>query len=394
MEIPRSINEYHPTKCSPNAGGVSCTAIRRTTGDVLQDAQFVSINSSKLKDFAQVLVMKISENEKSRQNNVQDKDIEGDCNNNSVSYIEWDECGWHFCDDRVDKGGNGVLTTQYIFVLDALNWCFWPTKDFEYEQLAMSLTNVLRKDNHAFDAMRLLNLKLEELQSWFLPNILPTPAERLNKIHELGYVLHTQFDGQAINLVKRANNSATKLVDLVVQYFPGFRDHSIYNGKQVFFYKRAQILVGDLWAAFGRQTNFTNSSDDLGTSASETSNHCNFPDISELTMFADYRVPQLLREEGLLVYAEELAKKVDEYVEIPSNSKEEVEIRSCTVQCVEMLLNAIKDHFLQDKDRYHSDLKERVCKITSVELDWLLWQIGEGRCKIMKPHHRTLTVYY
>ena len=92
--------------------------------------------------------------------------------------------------------------------------------------------------------------------------------------------------------------------------------------------------------------------------------------------------------------AEELAKKVDEYVEIPSNSKEEVEIRSCTVQCIEMLLNAIKDHFLQDKDRYHSDLKERVCKITSVELDWLLWQIGEGRCKVMKPHHRTLTVYY
>ena len=166
------------------------------------------------------------------------------------------------------------------------------------------------------------------------------------------------------------------------------------NGKQVFFYKRAQILVGDLWAAFGRQTNFTKSSDDLGVPASETRNHCNFPDISELTMFADYRVPQLLREEGLLVYAEELAKKVDEYVEIPSNSKEEVEIRSCTVQCVEMLLNAIKDHFLQDKDRYHSDLKERVCKITSVELDWLLWQIGEGRCKIMKPHHRTLTVYY
>ena len=235
MEIPRSINEYHPTNCSPNAGGVSCTAIRRTTSDVLQDAQFVSINSSKLKDFAQVLVMKISESEKSKENNLQDKDIEDDCKNNSVSYIEWDECGWHFCDDRVDKGGNGVLTTQYIFVLDALNWCFWPTKDFEYEQLAMSLTNVLRKDNHAFDAMRLLNLKLEELQSWFSPNILPTPAERLNKIHELGYVLHTQFDGQAINLVKRANHSATKLVDLVVQHFPGFRDHSIYNGKQVFF---------------------------------------------------------------------------------------------------------------------------------------------------------------
>ena len=42
-------------------------------------------------------------------------------------------------------------------------------------------------------------------------------------------------------------------------YFPipctiGFRDTTIYNGSIVHFYKRAQILVGDLWAAYGRPT--------------------------------------------------------------------------------------------------------------------------------------------
>jgi hypothetical protein len=28
------------------------------------------------------------------------------------------------------------LTAQYVFVLDALNFCFWPLANYEYEQLA------------------------------------------------------------------------------------------------------------------------------------------------------------------------------------------------------------------------------------------------------------------
>jgi hypothetical protein len=42
-------------------------------------------------------------------------------------------------------------------------------------------------------------------------------------------------------------------------------------------YKRAQILVADLWAAFRGQS--------YGT----------FADIDSITMFADYRVPQVNR---------------------------------------------------------------------------------------------------
>lgn len=79
---------------------------------------------------------------------------------------------------------------------------------------------------------------------------------------------------------------------------PGFRDHSIYKGKQVFLYKRAQILVGDLWGAFKGQG--------LGT----------FTDIESITMFADYLVPAVLREWGVLRYTEELSRKVDSQTEL------------------------------------------------------------------------------
>jgi hypothetical protein len=61
---------------------------------------------------------------------------------------------------------------------------------------------------------------------------------------------------------------------------------------QVFFYKRAQIFVGDVYGAFGGQG--------LGC----------FPDAAQLTMFADYRVPVVLRLMGLLQYSAELARQV------------------------------------------------------------------------------------
>jgi hypothetical protein len=60
----------------------------------------------------------------------------------------------------------------------------------------------------------------------------------------------------------------------------------------VFFYKRAQIFVGDVYGAFGGKG--------LGC----------FHDIDQLTMFADYRVPVVLRLMGLLHYSPELQQQV------------------------------------------------------------------------------------
>ena len=66
--------------------------------------------------------------------------------------IEWDSNQWHYC---ADANIRGPLTAQYIFVLDALNFCFWPSEHFEYDVLAVSLKSVLERDLHAFDANRL-----------------------------------------------------------------------------------------------------------------------------------------------------------------------------------------------------------------------------------------------
>ena len=96
-------------------------------------------------------------------------------------------------------------------------------------------------------------------------------------------------------------------------------------------------------------------------------------------MFADYRVPQVLRSYKVLEYSPQLSKDIDEKVEIPYGSQGEIEIRACTIVAVEML----------------GELLGKLGKpFKTVEIDWMLWQMGEARLDSLAPHHRTRTIFY
>jgi len=96
------------------------------------------------------------------------------------------------------------------------------------------------------------------------------------------------------------------LVEIITKTFRNLQDHAIYDGEQTFFYKRAQILVADLWGAFKGES------------------YGQFSDISKLTMFADYRVPQILLHLNVLEYSEDLKKKIADKVVLPHGGQEEV----------------------------------------------------------------------
>lgn len=113
----------------------------------------------------------------------------------------------------------------------------------------------------------------------------------------------------------------------------GFRDHSLYKGHQVFLYKRAQIFVADLWGAFKGE------------------GYGHFYDISSVTIFADYIVPAVLRNLGVLRYSSDLSTSVDSKQEICSGSEEEVEIRACCIHAVEKM-----------KELLETKYKKQVCQ--------------------------------
>ncbi|PON66744.1 putative Queuosine, Q, salvage protein family [Parasponia andersonii] len=272
----------------------------------------------------------------------------------SIPKVKWDFEGIHYFD-------NGPLTVQYLLVLDALNFCFWPDADLNYDNLALGLKEVLQNDKSAFDADRLQKYtgpQLRELLKW--PRPLPLEDERVRLLHEVGYELERSFGGKASKLVESCGKSAVKLVALVASHFPGFRDHSLYKGRQVFLYKRAQIFVADLWGAFQGQ------------------GYGEFNDIGSITIMADYIVPAVLRQIGVLKYSSILANKIEADSEIGPGSEEEVELRACSIHAVEKMRELIS--------------VKSGNQVLSVELDLWLWSFG-----IQFPslkHHRTLSIYY
>jgi hypothetical protein len=334
--------------------------VRSSCQKVVDQASHVRINDAKMNEYVdQLMEINLSE---------------------FRNGVEWDASGWHY---SADATSGGPLTCQYVFVVDCLNFCFWPQSGLEYDTLALSIKGALEQDANALSGAALACMTEATLRSWFPATLqMPNFEERIIRIRELGQILVAEFDGQAINLVRAAKGSAVRLVTLVLRYLPGFRDTSIYRGNLVHLYKRAQILVGDLWAAYGRpvgqEEGGLESESSEGRSLEGKHLFC-FRDIGELTMFADYRVPQILRAMKILEYSSSLAQKVDNMVEIVSASEEEVELRAATVIAVDML---------------QKKLEGRGVNVLVIELDWLLWQIGERTKDTLAPHHRTLTIYY
>ncbi|XP_047959288.1 queuosine salvage protein-like [Salvia hispanica] len=272
----------------------------------------------------------------------------------SIPKVEWNFEGTHYFD-------NGPLTVQYLLVLDALNFCFWPDDELNYDHLAVGLKEALQNDSSAFDADRLqkyTGLELRKMLKW--PRPLPLEDERVRLLHEVGFELEKSFDGKAENLVKACDKSAVKLVELITSHFPGFRDHSVYKGHQIFLYKRAQIFVADLWGAFKGQ------------------GYGELKDIESVTMFADYIVPAVLQQLGVLRYSPSLSDIIESNREITSGTEEEIELRACTIHAVEEIKESIQ--------------KKTGNQVLSAELDLWLWAYGIA-CPSLQ-HHRTLSIYY
>jgi hypothetical protein len=137
----------------------------------------------------------------------------------------------------------------------------------------------------------------------------PLLEERIECLHQVSSKLLEKYDGNFENVVKAAAGSAQKLLRLIVDDFPCFRDEAVYDGQRVSIYKRAQILVGDVYACY--------QGEGLG----------HFEDINEtITMFADYRVPQVLVHFGSLIYKDELMNDLKSDKLLENGEPKEVEV--------------------------------------------------------------------
>jgi hypothetical protein len=285
----------------------------------------------------------------------------------SFSRPVWDP-RYHYCDDT-------IKTVLYFLVLDSLNFCFWAAAGTDrweidyrgerlsgYYALAAALKRAAEEGRPILEPAFLASMTMSDLQAILGgQGLLQLAAERLAILRETGMVLLESFGGDPGRLLEAAAGSAVDLVRQVTAAFPSFRDTAEYDGRQVYFYKRAQILAADLYGAFGGRS--------WGA----------FRDLDRLTAFADYKLPQVLRQFGILEYAEPLARKVDRLELLERGSPEEVEIRANTIRAVDLI---------------RQELAASGQRVQAFEIDWLLWNLGQQEAFREKPYHRTRTIYY
>lgn len=278
----------------------------------------------------------------------------------------WDE-RYHFQDGT-------ERTVNWVLVLDALNFCFWAEKnqarwsiDYKGETLngywaeAASLKRAVEEGMPLWDAKYLSTISAETMAHIFRgSHTIPLFEQRVKIAREVGRVLLEHYDGQFIHAIEQAENNAVKLVLLLAHTFPSFNDIASYHARTIKFFKRAQICVADLASTFKGK----------GWGA--------FSQFDQLTAFADYKLPQVLRHHHVLEYHTALAERIDNQELLAPGSEEEVEIRAATLWACELLRRA---------------MLQRGRSMTAPEIDQRLWLAGQDSGQ-MRPYHRTRTIYY
>jgi hypothetical protein len=268
-----------------------------------------------------------------------------------------------------------IIDPDWIFVLDALNFCFWedrgqPKWSIAYKgqqlsgywALAGGLKRAYEEGVPLTNAEYLSTISSKVVERMFEgQERIPLFQKRVDHLREIGTVLLQKYDGTFVNVLEQTRHSTVALVTEVVANFPCFNDVAMYRGQPVYFYKRAQLLAADLYGAF------------------EGQGYGQFLDLDQLTIFADYKLPQVLRHHQIIQYDQHLAALVDNYTPIAPGSVEEVEIRAATVQAVERM----RQYFSQKHQT-----------ISAFKLDWWLWTLGQEDAVREKPYHRTRSVFY
>lgn len=249
----------------------------------------------------------------------------------------------HFLESEPDD------VARYVLVLDTINFgSAWfpslvlPDGDSGTVAITRALTDHARRHGGTWTPGA-----LRRLTGTDVAGVLGQPADHelmglyAEALRQLGRWLG---DAGALDAICAANGSADAFARSLASGMPFFDD--------VGFYKRAQITANDLVHA----------------------GVADFADVDELTAFADNLVPHVLRVDGVLAYAPELAERVDAGIELAPGSLMEAEIRACTVHACELLAAR--------------------AGVAPRTLDNWLWNRGESGAYRRTPTHRTRTVFY
>jgi hypothetical protein len=178
----------------------------------------------------------------------------------------------------------------------------------------------------------------------------PLMAQFAVALRDVGEHLQSEHGGRYLDVVESAD-SIPALAGALAGW-NSFADASEYEGRQVPFFKRAQLAAADLRRA----------------------GVADLPGIEGLTAFADNLVPHVLRVDGVLQLDSALTARIEAEELLVHGSPEEVELRACAIHAIELLAPA--------------------CGLSPAEIDSALWNRGRDRRYKSLPRPRSRNTAY
>lgn len=249
---------------------------------------------------------------------------------------------------------------NFLFIYHTVgDYCFWGdpkwevkteigTMDGSYAIMYLILNRF--KFNNDFE------ISFDEFKGLLKGNVaIPLLEDRYQNLVKMNEFI--KLKNQSFYELIKELNIDSDLFEFIVNNLDYFKDVSNYDGKEILFYKRAQLLTSDILHVREKKENAK-------------------VDYSHLIGCADYKIPQVMRCYGMLEFSDSLCEKVDNKIELKEGSLEEIEIRANTLKVINYIYERL------DK------------KYSRMDINDFIWLLGQNKSQMTKPYHRTLTKHY
>ena len=252
---------------------------------------------------------------------------------------------------------------NFLLVYEAIDFSFWGNPkwtidtDNGKEDGSIALLYAILKYVKERNTTDFSNITKDEFREILKGNVeIPLFEERYHIIRDVSKIVNENMNGNFCEFIKGITIDM-ELFNIIIKYFPNFKDERKYREKTIYFYKLAQLLTSDILHTIELKENIK-------------------VDYSHLVGCSDYKIPQVMRGLGILEYIDKLSNIIDNKKEIEVNSEYEVEIRANMLVAIDLIKKKLEN------------------KVCAIDINDYIWSQGRNKTIELKPYHLTRNTNY
>ena len=252
---------------------------------------------------------------------------------------------------------------NFLLVYEAIDFSFWENPKWTIdtsngkEDGSIALLYAILKYVKERNTTDFSNITKDEFREILKGNVeIPLFEERYHIIRDVSKIVNENMNGNFYEFIKGITIDM-ELFNIIIKYFPNFKDERKYREKTIYFYKLAQLLTSDILHIRELKENIK-------------------VDYSHLVGCSDYKIPQVMRGLGILEYSDKLSNIIDNKKEIEVNSEYEIEIRANMLVAIDLIKKKLEN------------------KVCAIDINDYIWSQGRNKTIELKPYHLTRNTNY